>query len=263
VVKLSPLPATRNQFRGRGFGDEYRYFAPFSEYRIRAREFDVAPGCRYDLPMPSVHPVAGVRQHPRAQLSLPARVRWRGPLGMRLEAVRTIDISREGFLIRRAEPCHVGARVWIAFPYDAAVPNLLEPEMAARILRVEEDCKGGYRIALRLESTSRGPTRELGGERREVTRVSASLPIVVRPAGFPFPEESMTQDASRCGARFETLHNYTCGDEVLAQFPWSGWTQTAEIPARVVRIEIPTGTTEGAAEPELASVAIRWLRPPR
>ena len=61
-----------------------------------------------------------LRRHPRAQLKLPARVRWRGPLGMRMESTHTLDVSRGGLRVQRNEPCESGSRVWVVFPFDAA-----------------------------------------------------------------------------------------------------------------------------------------------
>ncbi len=68
-----------------------------------------------------------LRRHPRAQLRLPARIRWQGPLGMRLEVTETIDVSREGLLLRCAEPCEMMIRVWVTFPFDAKVVGAAQP----------------------------------------------------------------------------------------------------------------------------------------
>jgi len=215
------------------------------------------------LAMPGTPVVTGWRQHRRAPLSFPARLRWRGPLGMRFETVRTLDVSREGVLVRRIEPCTPGSRVWIALPFDSALANRLDAEFPARIVRVEAAAPKGYRVALRFELPPRQPARTFERERRASARVAASLPIAVRPASFPFPEETMTLDASRDGTRFETLHKYSCGDSVLAHFPWGGWTPAPEIPARVVRVDgnacANGAKAEASDESRLASVAIEWI----
>ncbi len=96
-----------------------------------------------------------LRKHPRAQLQLPARIRWQGPLGMRLEVTQTVDVSRDGMLFRRNEPCERLARVWVAFPFDPAAGGSTQPETPARIVRVEPDASGGYWVALRFESATR------------------------------------------------------------------------------------------------------------
>src|SRR5579863_9850471 len=90
-----------------------------------------------------------LRKHPRAQLQLPARIRWQGPLGMRVEITETIDISREGVLLRRSERCDAHARVWVVFPYDASLGGSTQPETPARVVRIEHQNDGGCRIALR------------------------------------------------------------------------------------------------------------------
>ena len=50
---------------------------------------------------------------------MPARIRWRGALGMRMEITRTIDASRDGVRVPRSETCEVGSRVWVTFPFDS------------------------------------------------------------------------------------------------------------------------------------------------
>ncbi|MGB0035125.1 MAG: PilZ domain-containing protein [Candidatus Acidiferrales bacterium] len=210
-----------------------------------------------------------MRKHPRAQVRLPARIRWRGPLGMRFEKAYTIDVSREGFLIHRAEHCEAWRRAWVTFPFDAGAATPVQPETPVRILRVEEDPRGGFRVALRLEGAARAAQRPAEHERRASPRIPFALPIFVRAVGSPFPEESMTQDLSRGGARFETAHVYICGDAVLATIPWEGWANAGEMPARIIRIDpsessgiqsaiAASWTTVGT---NLASVAVEWEKP--
>jgi hypothetical protein len=98
-----------------------------------------------------------LRKHPRAQLRLPARVRWRGPLGMRMESTHTLDVSRSGIRVQRNESCESGA-------------------------------SAGYQIALPLELRSRTASRPTDHERRACSRISFALPIFVRALGFPWPK---------------------------------------------------------------------------
>src|SRR5580692_8532726 len=162
-----------------------------------------------------------LRKHPRAQLKLPARVRWRGPLGMRMESTHTLDVSRNGT---------------------------------------------GYQVSLQLELPSRVASRPNDRERRACSRISFALPIFVRALGFPWPEESMTQNISRAGARFESAHIYSAGDAVLAKIPWGDWARAGEIPARIVRVEncVKPSSSAPLANPlagmsaSLTSVAVRW-----
>jgi hypothetical protein len=207
-----------------------------------------------------------MRKHPRAQLRLPLRIRWRGPLGMRLESAHTIDVAREGFLVHRTEPCVVGARVWVTFPFDPASAAAVQPETPARVLRVENAPGGSFRAALHLESQPRAMPHPPARERRAFNRIPFSLPIYVRAAGSPFPEESMTQDISRGGARFETTHIYAAGDSVVAQIPFGEWARDGEIPGRIIRIEAIEDSPGAAplANPQigtsaiLTSVAVQW-----
>jgi hypothetical protein len=78
-----------------------------------------------------------LRKHPRAQLKLPARVRWRGPLGMRMESTHTLDVSRNGIRVQRNESCESGSRLWVVFPFDAASAAGVPRETPARVVRVE------------------------------------------------------------------------------------------------------------------------------
>lgn len=210
--------------------------------------------------------LAEMRKHPRAQLQLPARIRWHGPLGMRLEMTQTIDVSREGLLIHRSQSCSVPMRVWVAFPFDPAAAFAAQPETPARIVRVEGDPAGGYRIGVRLQPRLRGAPRPADRERRSSPRIPFALPIFVRPAGTPWPEESMTQDISRTGVRFETSHIYAAGEMVLAKIPWGEWTKAGELPGRVVRVEAmedvpgpaPLADPETGASAIFTAVAVQW-----
>ena len=207
-----------------------------------------------------------IRRHPRARLQLPVRVRWRSPFGMRLEITQTFDVSREGLLVHRAEECELHARVWVAFPFDSTAAVATQPETPARVVRVERAAKGSYRVALHLESPPRNAPRPPAQERRSSPRVPFALPIFVRAAGTPWPEESMTQDISHTGARFLSARIFAQGDPLLATLSWGEWAQAAEIPARVVRV-VQTPDSPGSAplaDPEnglssvFTSVAVRW-----
>ena len=211
-----------------------------------------------------------LRRHPRAQLRMLARIRWRGPLGMRVETTHITDISKSGVRIPRAESCDPGSRVWITFPFDAGA-SAAQPETPAHVVRVEPKLRGGYDVALQLEAPPRNVSGPRQMERRTCSRVTFAIPIFVRAIGSPWPEESMTHDISRAGARFESAHIFSAGDRVLATIPWGEWEHAGEIPARVVRVEahpVPPGPAP-RANPEagisgmLSSVAIRWDSPPK
>jgi len=207
------------------------------------------------------------RKHPRAPIQLPARIRWQGPLGMRVEMTETVDASREGVLIHRTEPCERLTRVWIVFPYDRNAGSSVQPESAGRIVRVAQDESGGYWVAVQLDASRRGAARPSGDERRRSERVCFALPIFVRLEGTPWPEESMTCDLSRNGARFETSHIYAAGENVIAQIPWGDWSKKGEIHGRVVRVEnmqdspgpAPLANPAKGASAIVTSVAVEWL----
>jgi hypothetical protein len=216
---------------------------------------------------------AELRKNPRAQLRLPARLRWRGPLGMRFENSHTLNVSRTGMLISCMDGCDLDARVWVAYPFDRNATGA-QPETPARIVRVTPDSARGFRVALKFDAAASAShasynTQRFKRERRASTRVRFALPIFVRAANSPWPEESMTQDVSRSGARFESAHIYEAGDQVLAKIPWGEFERAGEMTATIVRVEAAPITPGRAplANPAdgtggiLNTVCIRWDRP--
>ncbi len=201
--------------------------------------FDPACSCRYDGGVESNHLLTEQRKHPRAPLRLTARVRWQGPLGTHLEVTETIDVSREGVLLRSREDSDARmSRAWIVFPFSSLDVSAMEPETPARVVRVERDASGEYRVGLRLEPPHRASgSIPASGERRALRRVALCLPILLRAQGMPWAEEAMTRDFSRSGARLETSHVYNIGESVRAKIPWGEWAEAGEISARVVRVE--------------------------
>ncbi len=184
---------------------------------------------------------------------------------MRLEVTETIDVSREGVLLHRDEDSLVlRSRVWIAFPFDADADLGAQPETPARIVRAEPEPGGGYRVGLQLQSPQRDSPPPGQRERRGTPRIPFSLPIFVRPAETPWPEESMTRDFSRSGMRFETSHIYATGEAILAKIPWGEWAKSGEISGRVVRVEPidpqpgwAAGNRHGASA-VFTCVAVQW-----
>ncbi|MGH7837968.1 MAG: PilZ domain-containing protein [Candidatus Binataceae bacterium] len=209
-----------------------------------------------------------MRKHRRARLQLGARVRWRSPLGMRLESTQTVDLSRGGILLDRAEPCDVDAHVWVVCPFDPASTSV-QPETPARVVRVENRPGGYFRVALQLETAERCAPRPSSTERRRTSRIPFAIPIFVRPMGAPWPEESMTHDISRGGARFTTARIFAPGDSMMAKVPWGEWAQSGEIAGCVVRVEshrdmpgaAPLADPLAGSSALLTSVAVEWKRP--
>jgi hypothetical protein len=185
---------------------------------------------------------------------------------MRLEITETIDVSREGLLLRRSDPRPMPSRVWVAFPFDPAAAGAVQPETPARIVRSEPDPAGGRLVALHMELPLR-EARSVETERRRTPRIPFALPIFVRAQGSPWPEESMTRDISRGGAQFETSHVYANQEMVMAKIPWGEWAKAGEILGRVVRIEpVAGGSDEGSGangqdgSRVLSSVGVEWVR---
>lgn len=207
-----------------------------------------------------------LRGHPRAQLQLPVRIRWRGPFGMRLETCKTIDVAREGLHVERAEPCELNGRVWVAFPFDPAAAATVQPETPARTVRVERASNGRYHVALKLELPPRAVPRPAAEERRGALRMPFALPVYLRARGNPWPEESMTKDISRGSVRFDTARILAPGEQVLLHLPWGEWAKAGEIPVRVVRVEAqqelpgmaPKADPASGISAVFSTVSVRW-----
>src|ERR1700738_5672701 len=75
------------------------------------------------------------REHHRAQLRLPVRIRWNTPFGQKTEVRKTLDISRGGLLVPCQETHAPGVPVWVSFPYDTSLGEG-QPEMLAKGVRV-------------------------------------------------------------------------------------------------------------------------------
>jgi hypothetical protein len=201
------------------------------------------------------------REHHRAQLSLPVRIRWNTPFGQKTEVCKTLDISRGGLLVPCQETHAAGVPLWVTFPYDASQSDG-QPEMVAKVVRVGpvhngDGSKSAHEsaskqvVALHFASSSRaqanGNGRAKERERRESPRRALALPVRVRPEHVPWFEEAMTIDVCADGLRFLSSREYQEGDRLLVSFEpaaSSPWPVALETAARVLRIE---GVPERAA----------------
>ena len=195
------------------------------------------------------------REHHRAQLRLPVRIRWNTPFGQKTELCKTLDISRGGLLVPSDETHAPGIPLWVTFPYDASAADG-QPEMLAKVVRVGEASNRNGRkpsngapheramglhfaLPFRFETNGNGHTKER--ERRNSPRRPLALPVRVRPEHIPWFEEAMTIDVSAHGLRFLSTREYQGGQRLLISFeptalaPWPASSETA---ANVVRIEL-------------------------
>jgi len=208
------------------------------------------------------------REHHRAQLRLPVRIRWNTPFGQKTEVCKTLDISRGGLLVPCQETHAAGVPMWVTFPYDASLGDG-QPEMVAKVVRVGSAHNGNGRkathesasqqsVALRFalppRPESNGNGREKERERRESPRRALALPVRVRPERVPWFEEAMTINVSAHGLRFLSSREYQEGDRLLVSFepaasaPWPSASETA---ARVLRFD---------AVPDSAALAVTIVR---
>jgi hypothetical protein len=200
-------------------------------------------------------PLLERRRHPRAQLYLPVRLRWLGPLRTVIEITLTRNTARGGMLFHRPDECPVNARVWVTLPFDSEDPGT-QPEMPARVVRAGRT-PNGYLVALRFEMAARRDGAFNLPERRSSPRVPLSVPVRVRPEGAPWCEETMTLDVSRSGARLETPRLYSYGEPLRLDLRYDEWARADEVPAQVERVEAIPGAVE-------QYVAVAWtgaLRP--
>jgi PilZ domain len=208
------------------------------------------------------------REHHRAQLSLPVRIRWNTPFGQKTEVCKTLDISRTGLLVPCQETHAPGVSLWVTFPYDGSVGDG-QPEMLAKVVRVGLGRNGNgskstaensneqavalhFALAPRAESNRNGHAKEW--ERRDSPRRPLALPIHVRPEHIPWFEETMTIDVSARGLRFVSNREYREGERLLVSFEPAAstpWPTSSESPVRVVRID---------GMPESAALAVTIVR---
>ncbi len=191
------------------------------------------------------------REHRRAQLKLPVRLRWPGPLRQLTEVSETLDVSRGGLLVRSSNDCRSGAPLWVTFPYDSSLSSNL-PEVPARIARVERPSDDARLIAIHLEPyayvNGSGPKPPV--ERRRSPRVPISVPVALRTGSSPWAEETMTLDISSRGMRLSTFRVYSEGEGVRVTLTLqpgpvvSAWPVAREVPAQVVRIEPIPGSSQ-------------------
>jgi hypothetical protein len=200
------------------------------------------------------------REHHRAQLRLPVRIRWNTPFAQKTEVCRTLDISRGGLLV----PCHEahapGVGMWVTFPYDTSLGDG-QPETLAKVVRVRPAHNGNgsasidpnaneqavalhFALSSRTQANGNGHARER--ERRESLRRPLALPVRVRPEHIPWFEEAMTMDVSAHSLRFLSSREYQQGDRLLVSFEPTAsapWPVASETSARVLRIERVPGST--------------------
>jgi PilZ domain len=194
------------------------------------------------------------REHHRAQLRLPVRIRWNTPFGQKTEVCKTLDISRGGLLVPCQETHAPGVGLWVTFPYDTSVGGG-QPEMLAKVVRVgpahngngnkstaegvsEREMALHFALPSRPEGSGNGRAKER--ERRDSPRRALAIPVRARPEHIPWFEEAMTIDVSAHGLRFLSSREYQEGDRLLVSFEPAGsapWPSASETSARVLRIE--------------------------
>jgi hypothetical protein len=196
------------------------------------------------------------REHYRARLRLPARLRWTGPLGQKTELCETLNVSRGGMLVPCQEFHATGVSLWVTFPYDASLPDG-QPEVLARVVRSKRagEFAPGHALrntdvcpqpaaALRFEPVTHAAANGNGHlpepERRASLRRRLALPIHVRPEDVPWFEEAMTVDVSVEGVLFLGSREYQTGQYLRVSFGASAfapWSSAGESRSIVVRAD--------------------------
>src|SRR5438270_5300493 len=74
------------------------------------------------------------REHHRAQLRLPVRLRWTTPFGQKIEVCETLDVSRGGLRVPSHEAHAAGVPLWVTFPYNVSFGDG-QPEVLAKVVR--------------------------------------------------------------------------------------------------------------------------------
>ena len=193
------------------------------------------------------------REHHRAQLRLPVRIRWNTPFGQKTEFCKTLDISRGGLLVPCQETHAPGVPLWVTFPFDDSLGSA-QPEMLAKVVSVRPARNGNgsqatvdateravalhFTLPFRPEGNGNGHPKER--ERRNSPRRALAIPVRVRPPHIPWFEEAMTIDISAQGLRFLSSREYQEGDSLLIAFEPAAsapWPTASETHARVLRVE--------------------------
>ena len=191
------------------------------------------------------------REHHRAQLRLPVRVRWNTPLGQKTEVCKTLDISRGGLLVPCKESHAPGVPLWVTFPYDSSIGDR-QPETLATVVHVRPSPNGNgknradvteqavaihFAPSFRPDSNGNGHVKR---ERRTNPRRALAIPVRIRPPHIPWFEEAMTIDISAHGLRFLSSREYKDRETLLVSFDPAAsapWPTSSETAAHVVRIE--------------------------
>jgi PilZ domain len=198
------------------------------------------------------------REHHRAQLRLPVRIRWNTPFGQKTEVCKTQDISRGGLLVPCQETHAAGVPLWVTFPYDSSLGDG-QPEILAKVVRAGSVHNGNGSKSV-VESASEravalhfvlpprpennGDGQAKGPERRESPRRVLALPVRVRPEYIPWFEEAMTLDVSARSLRFLSSRQYQEGDRLVVWFEPTAsapWPSASEAATRVLRIDTVPG----------------------
>ena len=200
------------------------------------------------------------REHHRAQLRLPLRIRWNTPFGHKTEICKTLDISRGGLLTPCQESHATGVPLWVTFPYDSSSGDA-QPEVLAKVVRVMPAHNGNgtspvhgpvHTVALALHFTvpshpqANGNGHAKKNERRGSPRRALAAPVRVRPEHVPWFEEAMTIDVSGHGLRFLSNREYSEGARLLLSFELTAlapWPAAAETAVRVMRVDTLPGTS--------------------
>jgi hypothetical protein len=196
------------------------------------------------------------REHHRAQLRLPARLRWTSPFGQKTEVCKTLNVSRGGMLVPCEESHAPGVPLWVTFPYDSSLPDG-QPELLARVVRSvgpsgtpsgpalpDIDAFQQPAAALQFEAAPRPASNGNGHlrtlERRASPRRRVALPIHVRARDIPWFEEAMTVNVSSEGMLFLSSREYEPGQQLFLSFGASAfvpWSSAGEFRSTVVRVE--------------------------
>lgn len=77
------------------------------------------------------------REHRRARLRLPVRLRWTTPFAQKIELAESMDASRDGLLVSTKESHAPGVTLWVTFPHNPSLSDG-QPEVPARVVRCSE-----------------------------------------------------------------------------------------------------------------------------
>lgn len=192
------------------------------------------------------------REHHRARIRLPVRLRRTTPFGQKIELCETIDVSRGGLLLSTRESHSAGVPLWVTFPYDSSLPDG-QPELLARVVRCDELPKPVREEELcEIPSSTGHSPRERTRDGRRIARVVVA-PEVPPTCALAVRFEAPRRSRSNGNGAYHGSERRSSPRRLLAipirvrpeRVPWFEETMTLDFSSRGMRFRSQREYTVG------------------